>query len=495
MIIQLAILLTGVVAIYLSQQSNEKLQKYACLFGLAGQPFWMITTYESQQFGIFALTFLYTFAWAKGLHNYWIKPRLQKETNDDKKEVEYTDKHNQSTEAIDDYLNKIRKLAGLNVGQGMISRQAFMDEYNTMEITPEDLSEMREQIVSNHSSLRKMDDYSINLQIKSDLNKHYSTRLKNIKTKNIDYKIEHEQSILSEKYRKPDDIVHLVPLYKMINWCYHVLEEINDKIEPRTLIKKEFLLQLESCKNKIHAEFLVRPQISKTNIEDLEFVMLNTCVRIQKFEYNSRKFDIKNVNKKFNTKVYDDFRRSIRKTQHTGFVSIDDKEFGYNLNNINKDDIQESINALKELYSSFEKGDKEPINTVYKVDDVSTIKPLSLLATKQHKAEYAKQLFNYFLLSKEQEKVVQAKVDSMENTPKKWELMKLFDCIKNNMRVALKKIYIWSEMPNEGDYYNSLFSYTSVYDIVYTNEPIEDLKDALLKVIAQQYKLKVNIGA
>lgn len=35
---QIAIALTGVVAIWLSQDKRERWRKYACLFGLVGQP-------------------------------------------------------------------------------------------------------------------------------------------------------------------------------------------------------------------------------------------------------------------------------------------------------------------------------------------------------------------------------------------------------------------------------------------------------------------------
>ncbi len=73
-IVQFFIALFGVTGIYLSQQTHSKpAQRYACLFGLAAQPFWFITTFMAGQWGIFALCFLYTAAWYKGFHNHWIK--------------------------------------------------------------------------------------------------------------------------------------------------------------------------------------------------------------------------------------------------------------------------------------------------------------------------------------------------------------------------------------------------------------------------------------
>ncbi|MGL4521343.1 MAG: hypothetical protein ACRCWQ_02155 [Bacilli bacterium] len=71
--VQLAIMLTGVVAVFLTQQSNPKLKKYACIFGLIAQPFWLYATYTAGQWGIFCMTFLYTYSWATGVYNNWIK--------------------------------------------------------------------------------------------------------------------------------------------------------------------------------------------------------------------------------------------------------------------------------------------------------------------------------------------------------------------------------------------------------------------------------------
>lgn len=69
---QLAIAFTGVTAIWLTQQNNEEWKKYACLFGLAGQPFWMYSAYTAQQWGILILTFFYTYSWFVGFRNNWI---------------------------------------------------------------------------------------------------------------------------------------------------------------------------------------------------------------------------------------------------------------------------------------------------------------------------------------------------------------------------------------------------------------------------------------
>lgn len=75
MIAQIMIALFGVTAVFLSQSKSPVFRKYASVFGLLGQPFWMYVTYESQQWGMFALTFLYTWAWGNGFLNSWVFTR------------------------------------------------------------------------------------------------------------------------------------------------------------------------------------------------------------------------------------------------------------------------------------------------------------------------------------------------------------------------------------------------------------------------------------
>lgn len=72
---QIAIACTGVVAIWLSQDSRENWRKWACIFGLVGQPFWFYATYKAGQLGIFILCFFYTLSWLRGVYNNWIKKR------------------------------------------------------------------------------------------------------------------------------------------------------------------------------------------------------------------------------------------------------------------------------------------------------------------------------------------------------------------------------------------------------------------------------------
>ena len=72
MIEQVGIALTGATAVWLSQDKRELWRKYACIFGLIGQPFWFYSAWQAQQWGIFILCVLYTFSWARGFKNNWM---------------------------------------------------------------------------------------------------------------------------------------------------------------------------------------------------------------------------------------------------------------------------------------------------------------------------------------------------------------------------------------------------------------------------------------
>ena len=73
---QIAIALTGATAVWLSQDQREAWRRWACIFGLIGQPFWFYSAYSAQQWGIFALCFLYTFSWARGFKNNWMRSNV-----------------------------------------------------------------------------------------------------------------------------------------------------------------------------------------------------------------------------------------------------------------------------------------------------------------------------------------------------------------------------------------------------------------------------------
>lgn len=73
MIEQVAIVFTGVTSIFLTQSRSAAARRYSCLFGMAGQPFWVWSAWQASQWGILALTALYTAAWAKGIWVHWLR--------------------------------------------------------------------------------------------------------------------------------------------------------------------------------------------------------------------------------------------------------------------------------------------------------------------------------------------------------------------------------------------------------------------------------------
>jgi len=68
--IQVGIMFTGVIAVTLSQSRQN--YQYACLFGLAGQPLWVIALYTSEQWGILILSVFYAYAWWRGFKLHWL---------------------------------------------------------------------------------------------------------------------------------------------------------------------------------------------------------------------------------------------------------------------------------------------------------------------------------------------------------------------------------------------------------------------------------------
>lgn len=69
---QLAIALLGAAAVWLSQCRSDGARRWACIFGLLGQPFWFYASWTSGQWGVFAASILYTLAWLRGIWVHWL---------------------------------------------------------------------------------------------------------------------------------------------------------------------------------------------------------------------------------------------------------------------------------------------------------------------------------------------------------------------------------------------------------------------------------------
>lgn len=66
-ICQIVISITGVTALFLMAKGN----RWGFVVGLISQPFWFITTYQHQQWGIFGISFVYTANWIYGIYNWF----------------------------------------------------------------------------------------------------------------------------------------------------------------------------------------------------------------------------------------------------------------------------------------------------------------------------------------------------------------------------------------------------------------------------------------
>jgi len=75
MVAQAGIFTFGVLGIILVARKN----KWGFVFGLLSQPFWFITSIQNGQWGIVAVSIIYTFSWAYGVYNWFWKNEQKKE--------------------------------------------------------------------------------------------------------------------------------------------------------------------------------------------------------------------------------------------------------------------------------------------------------------------------------------------------------------------------------------------------------------------------------
>lgn len=66
----------GVSAIFLVNVHDEKLRRWGPLMGMISQPAWFYATWKAEQWGIFALSFVYAYSWGMGVYNGWVRPYI-----------------------------------------------------------------------------------------------------------------------------------------------------------------------------------------------------------------------------------------------------------------------------------------------------------------------------------------------------------------------------------------------------------------------------------
>jgi len=69
---QIVIFIFGSLSIWFVSR-KEKWKRWGYIFGMIAQPFWFYVSIENKQWGIVAVSFIYTYSWGMGIYNYWIK--------------------------------------------------------------------------------------------------------------------------------------------------------------------------------------------------------------------------------------------------------------------------------------------------------------------------------------------------------------------------------------------------------------------------------------
>jgi hypothetical protein len=71
MIEQVVIAICGIASIWLSQSPAVRSRRWAPIIGLAAQPAWLYATWQTEQWGMFALSVVYAAGWMRGIRTYW----------------------------------------------------------------------------------------------------------------------------------------------------------------------------------------------------------------------------------------------------------------------------------------------------------------------------------------------------------------------------------------------------------------------------------------
>lgn len=64
---QTIIALTGLVSVALLLEGGERRRWVASVVGLIGQPFWLVITWQAQQWGMFVVSVGFCVVWVRGL--------------------------------------------------------------------------------------------------------------------------------------------------------------------------------------------------------------------------------------------------------------------------------------------------------------------------------------------------------------------------------------------------------------------------------------------
>lgn len=71
--VQLGITVFSGLAAWLTNDRRPLVRKWAPVFGMASQPFWIVSAVESGAWGVLLISAWYTYCWARGIRNNWFK--------------------------------------------------------------------------------------------------------------------------------------------------------------------------------------------------------------------------------------------------------------------------------------------------------------------------------------------------------------------------------------------------------------------------------------
>lgn len=66
---QVMIAVTGIISVYAVASLKPKMRMYAGISGLIGEPFWLMTAYNNDQWGVGLLALVYTYGWLLVISN------------------------------------------------------------------------------------------------------------------------------------------------------------------------------------------------------------------------------------------------------------------------------------------------------------------------------------------------------------------------------------------------------------------------------------------
>lgn len=74
-VIQILILIFSGVSIFMLSRKDIKYHLWGHVIGLAGQPLWVVTSYQNDQFGIQVLCIVFIYSYISGIRNCYAKRR------------------------------------------------------------------------------------------------------------------------------------------------------------------------------------------------------------------------------------------------------------------------------------------------------------------------------------------------------------------------------------------------------------------------------------